>query len=122
MFFAMARKGDLPRRLGHVHRKYAVPDVAVFAAGAIIVLVALVGTLGWIVSAATFTILVYYAITNLAALRMPAAEKQYPNWIPALGLALCVVLAASLRPAMIAGGFALLAVGFGLRATYHWMR
>jgi basic amino acid/polyamine antiporter, APA family len=94
-----------------------VPDLAVFAAGTIVVVVTLVGTLQWIVSAATFTILIYYTITNLAALRMPARERQYPNWIPALGLASCVVLAASLRPAAIAGGFALLAIGFGLRTT-----
>jgi APA family basic amino acid/polyamine antiporter len=116
MLFAMARKGDLPRRLERVHPRHAVPHVAVFVAGLIIVLVALVGTLQWVVSAATFTILIYYTITNLAALRMPAEEKQYPDWIPALGLASCVVLAASLRPAAIAGGVGLLALGFGLRA------
>jgi APA family basic amino acid/polyamine antiporter len=119
MLFAMARKGDLPRRLERVHPRHAVPDLAVFTAGIIIVLVTLVGTLQWVVSAATFTILIYYTITNLAALRMPAREKQYPNWIPALGLVSCVVLAASLRPAAIAGALALLALGFVLRAALH---
>ena len=117
MLFAMARKGDLPRRLGRVHPRCAVPDVAVFVAGLIIVVVTLLGTLQWVVSAATFTILIYYTITNLAALRMPAREKQYPDWIPAFGLTSCIVLAASLRPAAIAGGLGLLAVGFGLRAA-----
>jgi APA family basic amino acid/polyamine antiporter len=122
MLFAMARKGDLPRRLERVHPGHAVPDVAVLVAGTIIVAVALVGTLQWVVSAATFTILIYYTITNLAALRMPAREKHYPDWIPVLGLTSCLCLAASLRPAAIASGLALLAVGFALRAAFHHAR
>jgi basic amino acid/polyamine antiporter, APA family len=122
MLFAMARKGDLPRRLGRVHARYGVPDAAVFAAGIIVVVVTLVGSLQWVVSAATFTILIYYTITNLPALRMPAEEKQYPDWIPAFGLTSCIVLAASLPPAAIASGLGLLIVGFGLRATFHHRR
>jgi APA family basic amino acid/polyamine antiporter len=115
MVFAMARKRDLPHTLEHVHPAYAVPDRAIILAGAIIVVVALLGTLKSIVAAASFTILAYYMITNLAALRMPTEKKLYPNWIPALGLASCVVLAASQRPITITTGLLLLAVGFGLR-------
>jgi APA family basic amino acid/polyamine antiporter len=115
MVFAMARKRDLPRALEHIRPAHAVPDRAVLLAGAIIVVVALVGTLKWVVAAATFTILAYYTITNLAALRMPVEKKLYPNWIAALGLAFCIVLAASQRPIMIASGVALLAIGFAVR-------
>jgi APA family basic amino acid/polyamine antiporter len=67
------------------------------------------------VTAATFTILAYYAITNLAALRLPPERMRYPRWIAALGLVACVVFAASLRAAAVGGGIALLAAGFGLR-------
>jgi basic amino acid/polyamine antiporter, APA family len=115
MVFAMARKRDLPHTLEYVHPAYAVPDRAIILVGAIIVVVALLGTLKSIVAAASFTILAYYTITNLAALRMPTEKKLYPNWIPALGLASCVVLAASQRPITITTGLLLLAVGFGLR-------
>jgi len=115
MVFAMARKRDLPRALEHIHPAHAVPDRAVLLAGAIIVVVALVGTLKWVVAAATFTILVYYTITNLAALRMPIEKKLYPNWIPVLGLTFCVVLAASQRPITVGSGLALLAIGFAVR-------
>jgi basic amino acid/polyamine antiporter, APA family len=115
MVFAMARKGDLPRALEHVHPAHAVPDRAVLLAGAIIVTVALLGTLQWVVAAATFTILVYYTITNLAALRMPAEKKLYPAWVAVLGMVFCIVLAASQRPSIIASGLALLALGFALR-------
>jgi APA family basic amino acid/polyamine antiporter len=117
MAFAMARKRDLPRGLAHVDAARAVPDRAVLLTGAIITAVALVGTLQWVVAAATFTILAYYAITNLAALRMPPAQRLYPPWIAVLGLVFCVVLAASQRPITIASGLALLAIGFGLRAA-----
>lgn len=116
MMFAMSRGGDLPRGLDHVHGRHAVPDVAVLATGAVIVVVTLVGTLRWAAAAATFTILVYYAITNVAALRMPAGARRYPRWVAMAGLSLCLLFAASLRPAAIAGGIALLAVGFALRA------
>jgi basic amino acid/polyamine antiporter, APA family len=115
MVFAMARRHDLPRGLEHVHPKHAVPDRAVLLAGAVIVAVGLAGTLTWVVATATFTILVYYTITNLAALRMPVEKRLYPSWIPVLGLVFCLVLAASQRPATIVGGLALLAVGFGWR-------
>jgi basic amino acid/polyamine antiporter, APA family len=119
MVFAMARKGDLPRGLEHIHAGHAVPDRAVLLAGVVIVVVALVGTLQWVVAAATFTILVYYMITNLAALRMPADKKLYPTWIAVLGLASCVILAASQRPITIASGVVLLAIGFGVRVALH---
>jgi APA family basic amino acid/polyamine antiporter len=122
MVFAMARRRDLPRGLEHVHSSHAVPDRAVLVAGAVIVGVALLGSLTWVVAAATFNILVYYTITNLAALRMPAGKKLYRDWIAVLGLVFCLVLAASQRPITIASGLALLAVGFGLRMAFHGSR
>lgn len=122
MAFAMARGGDLPAALAAVHGESGVPRTAVLLAGAVIVAVALLGTLQWVVAAATFTILVYYAITNVAALRMPAARKLYPDWIAACGLAGCVLLALSQRAATLAGGSALLAAGFALRALRNARR
>jgi APA family basic amino acid/polyamine antiporter len=117
MFFAMARNGDLPAWLAHVQKRHAVPDAAILSAGAIIAVVALVGTLRWVVTAAAFTILVYYAITNVAALRMPAGGRRYPRWIAWLGLACCIAFAASLRAEAVAFGLALLAAGFAVRTA-----
>ena len=115
MVFAMSRRHDLPQALEHVHPGHGVPDRAVLLAGAVIVAVALVGTLKWVVAGATLTILVYYTITNLAALRMPMESRLYPNWIPVVGLGFCVLLAGSQRPVTIASGLLVLAIGFGLR-------
>src|SRR5690606_12549909 len=93
MMLAMARRRDLPRALDHIHPRYGVPGRSVALTGLIVAVIALVGRLDLIAAGASFTILVYYAITNLAALRMNARDKRYPDAVPALGLALCLLLA-----------------------------
>jgi APA family basic amino acid/polyamine antiporter len=45
----------------------------------------------WTVSA--FTVLIYYAVMNICALRQPAAERRVPRVVPVAGLAMCVSLA-----------------------------
>jgi APA family basic amino acid/polyamine antiporter len=117
MVFAMARRGDLPGVLGHVHPRHAVPDHAVLLAGTVIVIVAMLGTLKWVVAASTFTILIYYMIANVAALRMPADQKLYPDAVAAVGFAFCAVLALSLQPLTISAGGGLLVLLFVARAA-----
>jgi len=39
------------------------------------------------------SVLVYYAVINVAALRLPVAQRRWPRWIAVLGLVLCVGLA-----------------------------
>ncbi|HSK20220.1 MAG TPA: amino acid permease [Longimicrobiales bacterium] len=111
MGFAMARRGDLPQFLAAVHPRYAVPHRAVLVIGAIAAVVAATGTLRGVASAASFTILVYYGIANVAALRMPQTAKLYSDAIPAIGVVSCALLALSLTPPVIAIGAALLAGG-----------
>lgn len=115
MLLAMARRRDLPPALAHVHAVSGVPDRAVLLSGGVIVLLALFGTLRWVVAAAAFTILVYYGIANLAALRMNPSDKRFPDAVALLGLVCCLLLAFSLPPRTIGFGFALLALGFALR-------
>jgi APA family basic amino acid/polyamine antiporter len=112
MAFAMARRGDLPRVLEHVHAGSGVPGRAVLAVGTVAALVAATGSLGGVAAAASFTILVYYGIANLAALRMPREAKRYPDAIPIVGLTTCALLAVSLSPSTIGVGLAVLAAGF----------
>jgi basic amino acid/polyamine antiporter, APA family len=115
MVFAMARRGDLPRALERVHPVYDVPHRAVLVIGLIAAVVAATGTLRSIATAASFTILIYYGIANVAALRMPASTKLYSNAVPATGLILCTMLAMSLAPRTILIGAAILIAGFALR-------
>jgi basic amino acid/polyamine antiporter, APA family len=120
MVYAMARRGDLPPSLAHVHPHYGVPHRAVLLMGAVAAVIAATGTLRGVASAAAFTILVYYGIANAAAIRMPRQDRLYPDFIPVAGLLACVVLALSLAPAVIGAG--LLVLGAGVLGRVVWRR
>jgi APA family basic amino acid/polyamine antiporter len=119
MLFALARRGDLPRGLARVHPAHSVPDRAVWLTGAVILGLTVFGNLEWVLGAAAFTILLYYAIANLAALRQPAAERLAPPWVSVVGLGLCLLLAAALPPRVIGAGTTLLLAGFAFRWILH---
>lgn len=116
MVFAMARRGDLPAYFAEIHPRHGVPGRAVLVIGAVATIVAATGSLRGVASAAAFAILVYYAIANVAALRMPTAAKLYPDVIPWIGLVSCSVLAVSLDFRVVATGVVCLAVGLVGRA------
>lgn len=116
MVFAMGREGDAPKALARVAPGRGVPHLAVLVTGAAVAVVAATGALAAVVSTAAFTILLYYGIANLAALRMPAEHKRYPDAIPVIGLASCGLLAAQLEIRTIALGLGLLALGLAGRA------
>jgi basic amino acid/polyamine antiporter, APA family len=115
MTFAMARRHDLPDWLGAVHERHGTPHRATVAVGLAAAVVAATGTLAGVAAAAAFTILIYYGITNAAALRLDARERLYPRAIPAVGLGLCVLLAASLPRITILTGAALLVGAVAVR-------
>jgi APA family basic amino acid/polyamine antiporter len=68
-------------------------------------------------SFSAFTVLVYYAITNLAALRLPPAQRRYPRPLAAAGLASCLGLAFWVEPEIWGAGLAVIAVGLAGRAV-----
>jgi APA family basic amino acid/polyamine antiporter len=94
---------------------HGIPGRAVLMVGAVAAVVAGTGTLAGVAAAASFTILIYYAIANLAALRMPKRAKLFHDAVPVFGLVACVVLAFSLAPRTILTGLGILAAGFVLR-------
>jgi basic amino acid/polyamine antiporter, APA family len=117
MVFAMARRGDLPTWLSTVHPRYRTPHRAVLLVGAVASVVAAAGTLGAAAAAAAFSILVYYGITNLAALRLPAAQRLYPRGVAYFGFVACAVLALSLTRGALALTVALLGTALLVRAA-----
>ena len=119
MVFAMSRYGDFPSFLQHVHPRYRVPARAVLLIGVIAAIVAATGTLKAVAETAAFTILIYYGIANLAASRMPRAQKLYPYFIARTGLVACLLLAISLPAKIILIGCAVLAVGLVLRLLFY---
>lgn len=115
VLLAMGRRGDVPPLFARVSQGYGVPFVGVLFCGGVVVLLALFGTLKVITASATFAILLYYAVANLAALRLTGEQKRFPRIVAYIGLVSCLLLAASLPIAVIATGSLILAVGFVFR-------
>jgi basic amino acid/polyamine antiporter, APA family len=116
---AMSRRNDLPSGLAHIDEGSSAPRRAVVCVGVIIAALVLIGDVKLTWSFSAFTVLVYYACTNLAALRLPAAERRYPRWIAVAGLASCASLAFWVDTRAWASGLALLAVGLVWHQVAH---
>lgn len=93
VWLAMGRRGDMPRVLARVNARGTTPVPAVVLTGLTIAGLALWGDIKATWSFSAFTVLVYYAITNAAALRLPPEQRRYPGWLAWLGLAGCLFLA-----------------------------
>ncbi|RUO75339.1 APC family permease [Idiomarina seosinensis] len=94
---AMGRRGDLPRFLANLDRDSKSAPAATWLTFLIMALIALFGGIksAWTLSA--FTVLVYYGITNIAALKVSAEQRFIPKAVSVLGLISCfglVILAA----------------------------
>ena len=119
MMLAMGRRHDLPPFFEKVHQYHRVPHLGILVTGFIILLLTVAGAFEFIVRAATFTILLYYGITNVAALKQPRTQQIYGRVIPALGLTGCMAMSVSLPLAVILSGIGLLVLGFLLRFLLH---
>jgi APA family basic amino acid/polyamine antiporter len=109
VLLAMARRRDMPGGLARVSSRS--PRRAVVATGIFIAAIALVGSVKTTWSFSAFTVLVYYALTNLAALRLPAADRRYPRAVAAAGLVSCLGLAFWVEPSIWLLGLGLIAAG-----------
>jgi APA family basic amino acid/polyamine antiporter len=119
MMLAMGRRHDLPPAFQAIHQKYRVPHLGIIITGMVILLLTVLGSFEFILRAATFTILLYYSITNISALRQPRNEQIYGRIIPALGLIGCLAMSISLPYDVIASGMGLLIAGFAIRFLLH---
>ncbi|MGD9765387.1 MAG: APC family permease [Candidatus Binatia bacterium] len=108
---AMARRGDMPRCLAEIDARRASPRRAVLASGVLVAGLALIGSVQVTWSFSALTVLVYYALTNLAALRLPAQASRMPRAVAALGLVSCLALTLWIEPAIWGAGLGLIAVG-----------
>ncbi|HIC7359017.1 TPA: APC family permease [Legionella pneumophila] len=90
---AMGRKGDLPKIFCHVSEIRHVPVSAVLGVGVVIIALVLTGSVETTWTFSAFTVLIYYAITNLAALRLPKEVQLYSPLFAIGGLLSCLFLA-----------------------------
>lgn len=114
---AMAREGDLPRPLAAVHERYRVPHRAEAALGVVVVALVLTVDLRGAIGFSSFGVLLYYLVANLAALTQDRAHRRFPRALQVLGAVGCVALAATLPPASVLGGAAVVAAGVAWRAV-----
>ena len=110
---ALARDGRLPRALAAIHPRYEVPHRAELAVGGVVAVLAATLDLRGAIGFSSFGVLLYYAIANASARTLRADENPPPPWLPLLGLAGCLVLAASLPWAAVLGGLIVAAIGCG---------
>lgn len=93
VLLAMGRRRDMPSATAKIQSSTSTPYVAVAIVGLGITVLVLIGNVKTTWSFSAFTVLIYYAITNLAALQLGSNERLYPKWIAWVGLAACLFLA-----------------------------
>ncbi len=89
---AMGRRKDLPPMLAKLSAAQS-PRAAIIFVGLIIAGLALIGDIKTVWSFSAFTVLIYYSITNLSALKLPPEQRLYPRFISWAGLIGCLSLA-----------------------------
>lgn len=112
---AMARHGDLPGWLAAVHPVYRVPHHAETALAVVVSALVLTIDLRGAIGFSSFGVLVYYAIANASAFTQRGADRRWPRWFNALGVAGCLVLVATLPWQSVLAGLAMFAIGLGGR-------
>jgi APA family basic amino acid/polyamine antiporter len=108
---AMAREGDLPRRLSAVHPRFAVPHVAELTLGALVIVLVLLTDLRGVIGFSSFGVLTYYAVANAAALTQTSEHRRYPRAVAVLGLVGCLALAWAVPLGSLVAGVGVLAAG-----------
>ena len=119
VLLAMARRGDMPRPLATVRGDASGPVRAVWVTGGLTVLLVLTGDVATTWSFSAFSVLIYYGLTNLAALRLPDHLRRFPRWIAWTGLVACVALAAYVEPAVVLAGSAVIGAGLLVRSAFR---
>ena len=115
--FAMAADRELPSALAAVHPRFRVPSLALVAVGAAVVVEVVLVPLARAIEVSAFTVLLYYGLTNAAALALGPERRRWPRWLSWFGLAGCAALAASLPVVTVLWGAAALAAASAVYAV-----
>jgi APA family basic amino acid/polyamine antiporter len=111
VLLAMGRRSDMPS----VTSKLAV---SVLVVGGIVAALAATGSVKSTWTFSAFTVLIYYAITNLAGLRLSRNERLYGKAWGWIGLIACLGLAFAIEWQVWSAGLAILGIGL----AWHWVR
>ncbi|MCG2624629.1 APC family permease [Arthrobacter sp. I2-34] len=114
---AMAREHDLPGTLATVGHRFKVPWLAELVVAAAVICLLLTQNVLAVVGFSSFGVLIYYAVTNAAALTLTERPWHAPKALNWLGLAGCLVLAFTLPLSSVLTMAGVLAVGVIGRAV-----
>lgn len=113
---AMGRQGDLPPLFGRLNRSGDAPSAAIVGVGLAVGALALTGSVETTWAFSAFTVLIYYAVTNLAALQLPKSARLYPRAFAIGGLIACLFLAFWVPVRIWLVGLALIGAGLAWHA------
>ena len=109
LIYALAERGDFPRRLAAVHARFRSPHVAIIFWAVALLALAIYGNFIWNAILAGVARLVTYAVTCVVLLRLRHTAPQADAWrapagnlLAVLGIAFCAVLAARMTSTHIA--------------------
>ena len=91
VYLALGRRNDLPKAFAKLDAQ-SNPRRAVLFTGAVVAVLCLMGDVRMTWSLSAVTVLLYYGITNLAALRLSEQDQLFPKWISVIGLFSCGLL------------------------------
>ena len=111
VLLAMGRRGDMPT----ITSKLA-PSVLVV--GGVVAALAATGSVKTTWTFSAFSVLIYYAITSVAALRLTESERLYGKAWGWIGLLSCLGLAFAIDWQVWSVGLGILGIGL----AWHWVR
>ncbi|MCU1534084.1 MAG: transporter [Glaciihabitans sp.] len=114
---AMARERDLPGPLSRISPRTNAPVVAELVLAAVVIVGILVLDPAKLIGFSSCSVLAYYAIAHVSALRQAAVDRWLPRPIQVIGLFGCGALALTLPWQSILAAVAVILVGFALRAV-----
>jgi basic amino acid/polyamine antiporter, APA family len=117
---AMGRRGDLPPMFARIDNRGRAPVAAVVLTAIVIGGLACLGNVKATWSFSAFTVLTYYALTNLAALRLDRGQRLYPRLLMWLGFFACLFLAFWVEPIYWMVGLGVMVAGLAWREVYRW--
>jgi basic amino acid/polyamine antiporter, APA family len=116
VLMAMGRSGDMPQQFAQLNNHNTTPTIAVWGIGFLIAALVTIGQVKTTWSFSAFNVLIYYALTNLAALKLSGNERLYPRWIAIVGLFACGGLAFWVEPVVWQWGLGAMAIGWVWKA------
>lgn len=116
VWLAMGRRNDMPEVFAQLGKR-SQPTAAILLSGLAVAAVTLIGNISLAWSFSAMTVLLYYGITNLGALRV---DRRRPTaWA---GLASCVFLSFFVPLPIWLTGLAMIGLGLGWKAGFMALR